>query len=123
LKQNYDILKQATDQDGNKLKIIKMPMPPTVRTNVRGQKTRLPASYLNFYVANKVVLVPTYKHKNDRIVIRTIQTAFPGRKVVGIDCRDLIYGMGTIHCVTQQQPALIKKTIHSKTRKKLPVLQ
>ena len=107
LKENYGILIKSTDQDGKKLKIIKMPMPPVVRTNVRGKKTRLPASYLNFYVANKVVLVPTFKHKNDRLALKIIQDQFPDRKVVGIDCTDLIYGMGAIHCVMQQQPAVI----------------
>jgi agmatine deiminase len=122
LKENYDILKQSVDQDGNKLKVIKMPMPPAVSTYLRGQKTRLPASYLNFYVANKVVLVPTYKHKNDRLALRIIQGVFPNRKVVGIDCSNLIYGMGALHCIMQQQPSLIKKTIHN-TIKKLPVLQ
>ena len=82
-------------------------MPPIILTNVRGKKTRLPASYLNFYVANKLVLVPTFKHKNDRLALKIIQDQFPGRKVVGIDCTDLIYGMGAIHCVMQQQPAVI----------------
>ena len=107
LKQNYEILLESTDQDGKKLKIIKMPMPPVILSTVRGEKTRLPASYLNFYVANKVVLVPTYEHKNDKLAQKIIQKVFPGRKVVGIDCRDLIYGMGAIHCVVQQQPSVI----------------
>ena len=107
LKENYEILLKSTDQDGKKLKVIKMLMPPVIRTNVRGKKTRLPASYLNFYVANKVVLVPTFKHKNDPLALKIIQDQFPGRKVVGIDCTDLIYGMGAIHCVMQQQPAVI----------------
>jgi agmatine deiminase len=83
-----------------------MPMPPVICSKVRGEKTRLPASYLNFYVANKIVLVPTYGHKNDKLAQKIIAKQFPGRKVVGIDCRDLIYGMGAIHCVVQQQPAI-----------------
>ncbi|MGQ0772156.1 MAG: agmatine deiminase family protein [Nitrososphaerota archaeon] len=123
LKENYEILLNAVGPDGNKFKITKLPMPLSVRTNVRGKKTRLPASYLNFYVANKVVLVPTYKHKNDRVALKIIQDAFPNRKVVGIDCRDLIYGMGAIHCVMQQQPALTKKSVSNKAQKKLPLLQ
>ncbi len=106
LKENYEILLQSTDQDGKKLKVIKVPMPSTIRSTVRGEKTRLPASYLNFYVANKVVLVPTFKHKNDRAALKIIQNQFPGRRVVGIDCTDLIYGMGAIHCIMQQQPRL-----------------
>src|SRR5437879_1845784 len=107
LRVNYETLLQSTDQDGKKLKVIKMPMPPVIRINVRGNKTRLPASYLNFYVANKAILVPIFKHKNDRLALRIIQEQFPGRKVVGIDCRDMIYGMGAIHCVIQQQPTVI----------------
>ena len=106
LKANYEVLLQSTDQDGKKLKIIKVPMPPAIRSTVRGEKTRLPASYLNFYVANKVVLVPTFRHKNDRVALKIIQKQFPGRKAIGIDCTDLIYGMGAIHCVMQQQPLL-----------------
>ncbi|MGI0082398.1 MAG: agmatine deiminase family protein [Nitrosopumilaceae archaeon] len=107
LKENYEILLKSTDQDGNKLKVIKVPMPPAIHSNVRGEKTRLPVSYLNFYVANKAVLVPTYGHKNDKTALRIIQRVFPGRKVIGIDCRDLVYGMGAIHCVMQQQPTVI----------------
>ena len=106
LKENYEVLLQSTDQGGKKLKVIKMPMPPTIRSTVRGEKTRLPASYLNFYVANKVVLVPTFKHKNDHKALKIIQNQFPGRKAIGIDCTDLIYGMGAVHCILQQQPLL-----------------
>jgi agmatine deiminase len=84
-----------------------MPMPPAIRTNVRDKKTRLPASYLNFYIANKAILVPTFKHKNDRLALRIIQDQLPGRKVIGIDCTDMIYGMGAIHCIMQQQPTVI----------------
>ena len=107
LKNNYEILLKSTDQDGKKLEVIKMPMPPAILANARDSKTRLPASYLNFYVANKVVLVPTFKHKNDRVAMKIIQDRFPGRKVIGIDCRALIFGMGAIHCVMQQQPTVI----------------
>jgi agmatine deiminase len=106
LKQNYEIHANSTDQYGKKLKVIKMLMPPVIRSKVRGEKIRLPASYLNFYVANKIVLVPTYGHKNDKLAQKIIAKQFPGRKVVGIDCRDLIYGMGAIHCVVQQQPMI-----------------
>ena len=106
LKENYDSLMQSEDQDGKKFKVIKVPMPSAIRSNVRGEKTRLPASYLNFYISNKVVLVPTYKQKTDRIALKIIQNAFPTRKVVGIDCTDVIYGMGAIHCIMQQQPTV-----------------
>jgi agmatine deiminase len=106
LKENYERLVQSVDQDGKKFKVIKVPMPPAIRSNVRGERTRLPASYLNFYISNKVVLVPTYKQKTDRIALKIIHDAFPGRKVVGIDCTDIIYGMGAIHCIMQQQPTV-----------------
>ena len=121
LKQNYEILLNSKDQDGNKLKVIKVPMPKMIPVKVRGKRTRLPASYLNFYVANKTVLVPSYNQKADKDTQRILKKAFPGKKIVGIDCRDLIYGMGAIHCVVQQQPAIIKKA--TKSRKKIPLLQ
>ncbi len=107
LRENYEILLRSTDQYGKKLKVIKVPMPPVILASVRDKKTRLPASYLNFYVANKVILVPTFKHKNDRLALRIIQDQFPDRKVIGIDCTDMIYGMGAIHCVMQQQPTVV----------------
>ncbi|MEO9309416.1 MAG: agmatine deiminase family protein [Nitrososphaera sp.] len=122
LKENHEILLNSSDQDGNRFKVVKVPMPPAIRTSVRGKKTRLPASYLNFYVANNVVLVPTYRHKNDRIAQKIIQKAFPSRKIIGIDCSDLIYGMGALHCITQQQPVVIKKSVKPKIRKTLPLI-
>jgi len=106
LRENYEILLKSTDQDGKRLKIIKMPMPPAIHTSTRDKK-RLPASYLNFYVANKMILVPIFKHKKDRLAMKIIQEQFPDRKVIGIDCTDIIYGMGAIHCIMQQQPDVI----------------
>jgi agmatine deiminase len=107
LKENYEILVNSVDQDGKKFKVIKVPMPSELRSRVRGEKMRLPASYLNFYIGNKAVLVPTFRQKADRLALKIIQKEFPSRKVVGIDCSDLIYGMGAIHCIMQQQPAVI----------------
>ena len=109
LKDNYQTLLKSKDQDGDKLNVIKLPMPHPIRRVVRGKSIRLPASYLNFYIANKVVLVPTFQHKNDQIAIRIIKDSFPDRKVIGIHCSDLLYGLGTIHCITQQQPAVAKQ--------------
>jgi len=100
LKENYEILLESKDQDGNKLKIIKLPMPGCV-----GEEERLPASYANFYIGNKVVLVPVFGHENDKRALKIIQEVFPDRKVAGIDCTELVYGFGAIHCITQQQPA------------------
>jgi agmatine deiminase len=107
LKENYETLVQSVDQYGKKFKVIKVPMPPAIYSRVRGEKTRLPASYLNFYISNKVVLVPIYKQKTDRPALKIIQGVFPERKVIGIDCTDIIYGLGAIHCIMQQQPAIV----------------
>jgi len=83
------------------LRIVTIPFPRPVMMN--GE--RLPASYANFYVANGVVLVPTFNDPNDRVALNGIAEAFPGRTVVGIHAVDLVWGLGTLHCLTQQQPA------------------
>jgi agmatine deiminase len=72
---------------------------------VRFADQRLPASYANFYIANQQVLVPTFNDPNDRHALNTLAGLFPDRAVVGIDCSDLVLGLGTLHCMTQQQPA------------------
>lgn len=100
LKSNFDILSSAKDQDGNSFKIVKLPMPKPVELWER----RLPASYTNFYIANKTVIVPIFGDDNDRKALDILQSLFKGRKVVGINCKCLVYGFGAIHCVTQQQP-------------------
>jgi agmatine deiminase len=100
LRDNYVTLQQAKDQDGNALNVVQIPMP----REVVYKEQRLPASYANFYIANKTVLAPTFDDKNDGLALRILQKLFPERKVVGINCRDLVYGFGSIHCVTQQQP-------------------
>jgi agmatine deiminase len=67
---------------------------------------RLPASYANFYIANTCVLVPTFADRNDQAALSALQKLFPDRRVIAIDCRELIWGLGTFHCLTQQQPAV-----------------
>lgn len=99
LKENLEILRAATDADGNPLKIVTVPMPDKI-----DDEYPLPASYTNFYIANTAVLVPTFGCENDRIAIEIIQDVFKDRKVIGINCREMVYGLGTIHCVSQQQP-------------------
>jgi agmatine deiminase len=89
------------DQDGKPLRVETLPMPAPVYFG--GQ--RLPASYANFYIANKIVIVPTFNDANDRVALNTLAKLFPDREVVGIACRDLVLGLGTLHCMTQQQPA------------------
>ena len=101
LQENYKILSQALDQDGKKLKIIKLPMPRIMSD----EDYRLPASYTNFYIGNTKVLVPIFNHPNDKKALDILQELFPTRKVVGIYCGDLVYGFGTIHCISQQQPS------------------
>jgi len=83
------------------LRVVKLPMPAPVM--FRGQ--RLPASYANFYIANRLVLVPTFNDPNDRAALATLARLFPDREVVGIHSVDLVLGLGTLHCLTQQQPA------------------
>lgn len=102
LKDNYERLLTMQDQDGRPLKVITLPMPGPVWF----EDQRLPASYANFYIANKAVLVPTYRHANDAVACEVLQRCFPDRQVIGIDCTELIWGLGSIHCVTQQQPAV-----------------
>jgi len=102
LEENFETLQASNDQDGNPLRVVRLPMPGFVGD----EKGRLPASYANFYIGNNVVLVPVFGHENDRIAIRTIQDVFPDRKTIGIDCSDLVYGLGTIHCISQQQPSV-----------------
>lgn len=65
---------------------------------------RLPASYANFYIANRMVLVPTFNDPNDRVALNILTECFPSRQVVGINCVELVWGLGTLHCMTQQQP-------------------
>lgn len=101
LQENFARLQGMHDQDGRRLTIVPLPLPGPVYA---GQE-RLPASYANFYIANGVVLVPTYDHRNDRRALDVLQELFPSRRVVGIPCRDLVVGLGAIHCVTMQQPA------------------
>jgi agmatine deiminase len=81
--------------------MVELPMPRPVV--FRGQ--RLPASYANFYIANGLVLVPTFNDPNDRVALNIIGRALSAREVIGIHCVDLVWGLGTLHCMTQQQPA------------------
>jgi agmatine deiminase len=101
LAENLERLREMKDQDGRPLQIEILPMPKPVYFD--GQ--RLPASYANFYIANGLVIVPTFNDANDRAALDTIAKLFPGREVVGIHCRDLVLGLGTLHCMTQQEIA------------------
>ncbi len=100
LQENLDRLRSARNPDGKPFRVIELPMPEPVVFD----KQRLPASYANFYIANGRVLVPTLNHSVDRKALNILADAFPSREVVGIYCGDLIWGLGAIHCMTQQQP-------------------
>jgi agmatine deiminase len=101
LQSNLERLRSLTI-GGEPLEIVTLPMPARI---VR-EDLRLPASYANFYIANKSVLLPTFADPNDPVAIDVLTRAFPTRRVVPIDCRELIWGLGVFHCLTQQQPAL-----------------
>src|SRR5262249_6673314 len=88
--------------DSHKLDVLALPMP----NKIIREGLRLPASYANFYIANTCVLVPTFADSNDEAALSVLGGCFPDRRVIGIDCRELIWGLGTFHCLTQQQPAV-----------------
>lgn len=102
LQENLQTLKGMRLIDGKQLNIIELPMPDPVIYDDQ----RLPASYANFYIANSAVVVPTYRSKNDDKALDILQSCFPKRKVVGIDSTDIIWGLGSFHCLSQQEPAV-----------------
>lgn len=102
LDNNYQILKNSTDQDEKSFELIKLPMPHMKYDD--GLKA--PVSYCNFYIGNDVILAPKFNDPNDEEAVKIIQSCFPDREVVAINCREIIYGGGAIHCMTQQQPEI-----------------
>jgi agmatine deiminase len=102
LRDNLERLRALRDQDGRPFRIVTLPMPPALYHD--GQ--RLPASYANFYIANGVVLLPAYHPPTDEAACRILQGCFPGRRVIPLDSRALVWGLGSFHCVTQQWPAV-----------------
>ena len=100
LRDNLRQLKEMRLISGERLTIIELPMPSPVMHE--GQ--RLPASYANFYIANGRVIVPTYRCKNDHIALQILAQAFPHHEVIGIDSVDIIWGLGSFHCLSQQEP-------------------
>ena len=102
LQQNLERLQAARDQNDHKLSIVPLPCPGPVYY----EGARLPASYANFYIANGVVLVPLFDDPCDVKALGILQELFPDRKVVGLPCTAVVAGLGAIHCVTQQEPAV-----------------
>jgi agmatine deiminase len=102
LQDNRRRLARARDQNGRPFDIVEIPMPAPV---FHGEE-RLPATYVNFYFVNGALLVPTYRdRKRDRQALDTLRQVLPDREVIGIDCTEIVWGLGSIHCLTQQQPA------------------
>ena len=101
LQENLARLRKMKVEQGE-IEIVTLPMPKKI---VR-EKQRLPASYANFYITNSCLLLPTFADPNDKTALSILQKLFPDRRVIGIDCRELIWGLGTFHCLTQQQPAV-----------------
>lgn len=100
LKENLKKLKTLRLENGKQLHIIELPMPaPVIYDDMR-----LPASYANFYIANNYVVVPTFRDKNDEIALTILQQCFPERKIIGLDSTDIIWGLGSFHCLSQQEP-------------------
>lgn len=103
LAENLSRLKSARTPQGKQFTVVELPMPRPII--FRGQ--RLPASYANFYIVNGIVLVPTFHDPNDRIALNILAELFPGREIVGVHSVDLIWGLGALHCMTQQQPSAL----------------
>jgi agmatine deiminase len=101
LEENLALLREMRDQNGELLRVETLPMPQPIFFD--GQ--RLPASYANFYIANNLVLAPTFNDANDRVALNKLAELFPDREIIGIGSTDLVLGLGTLHCMTQQQPA------------------
>jgi len=102
LHDNYEILRQSSDQEGRPLTVVKLPMP----AKVEADGERYPASYTNFYIGNTVVIVPVFNDPHDAEALKILEGLFPDRKVVGINARAMIEGYGTFHCASQQQPGI-----------------
>jgi len=102
LQDNLKALAKMRIENGRQMNIVELPMPSAIVYD----GMRLPASYANFYISNKYVIVPTYRDRHDDSALQTLQEAFPDRKVVGLDSTDIIWGLGSFHCLSQQEPAV-----------------
>lgn len=100
LEENFERLQDARLESGRRLNIVSLPMPKPIQF----EDLRLPASYANFYISNYAVLVPTFNDPNDRIALNIIKEFFPEREVIGIHSVDLVWGLGTIHCLSHEEP-------------------
>ena len=101
LQENLSLLRTFRDLNGQPFRIVEIPMPGIIQY----EEQRLPASYANFYIANETVLVPTFRAPNDPRALAILRSVFPNRRVIGIDSTELIWGLGSFHCISQQEPA------------------
>lgn len=101
MKEIIAVLEQATDAKGRKLDVVKIPSPGEIRDH---NQTIMPASYLNFYISNRTVVVPTYGSAQDAVAVAAIAAQFPTRKTIGLSAKAILTGGGAFHCITQQQP-------------------
>jgi agmatine deiminase len=100
LQENLKLLKKLRLESGKQMNIVELPMPSAVVY----EGMRLPASYANFYISNQYIVVPTFRDKNDERALKVLEGCFPDRKVIGLDSWDLIWGLGSFHCLSQQEP-------------------
>jgi agmatine deiminase len=101
-RENLKTLSTLRLENGKQINIVELPMPSAIVY----EDMRLPASYANFYISNKYVVVPTFRDKNDDRALDTLQQCFSDRKVIGLDSTDIIWGLGSFHCLSQQEPAV-----------------
>jgi agmatine deiminase len=102
LQENLKLLKKLRLENGKPLDVVELPMPGAVIY----EDMRLPASYANFYIGNSYVIVPTFRDNNDDRALQILQTCFKDRKVIGLDSLDIIWGLGSFHCLSQQEPSV-----------------
>jgi agmatine deiminase len=107
LEANLASLRGLRDEDGQPLEVVELPMPSN---RLEHQGHRLPASYANFLIVNGGVLMPVFDDPRDNEAAALLGSLFPGRKIVPVDCRDLIIGLGSVHCLSQQQPATRRRS-------------
>jgi agmatine deiminase len=100
LQENLRLLHKLRLENGKQMNVVELPMPSAIVF----EDMRLPASYANFYISNNYVIVPTFRDKNDDVALSILEKCFPGRKVVGLNSWDIIWGLGSFHCLSQQEP-------------------